>query len=114
MTKLLERNCPIFQKVAQTDSEPINAKISTKKLLLKAQNIKSLLKPYNTYNKLCFETANLDEINLLKQKVTLNVSIKEQGPVLLNSYGNIYIHTLANIRRGLMQGILKGEVSMYS
>jgi hypothetical protein len=46
---------------------------------LKAQNIyiKPLLKPYNAYNKLCFETAYLGEnvINLLKQKVAQNVAI---------------------------------------
>jgi hypothetical protein len=43
----------ILQKVAQT------VKRSTTKLNLKAQNIniKPLLKPQNTYNKSCFETA---------------------------------------------------------
>jgi hypothetical protein len=53
------------------------AKISTTKLYLKAQNIyiKPLLKPSNTYNKPCFETAYLSKnvINLLKQKVAQKV-----------------------------------------
>jgi hypothetical protein len=43
---------------------------------LKAQNI-YILKPSNTYNKPCFETAYLDEnlINLLIQKVAQKVAI---------------------------------------
>ncbi len=48
-------------------------------LNLKAQNIyiKPLLKPYNTYNKLCVETAYLGEnvLNLLQQKLAQNVTI---------------------------------------
>ena len=71
VTRRFEKNCPIFQKVAKTVSKPKNAKISTTKLNLKAQNInnKPLLKPKNTYNKLCFETAYLGEnvINLIQQ-----------------------------------------------
>jgi hypothetical protein len=55
------------------------AKISTTKLNLKVQNIyiKPLLKPQNTYNKLCFETAYLGKnvINLLNQKVAQKVAI---------------------------------------
>jgi hypothetical protein len=55
------------------------AKISTTKLNLKTQNIyiKPLLKPLNTYNKLCFETAYFGKnvINLLKQKVAKKVAI---------------------------------------
>jgi hypothetical protein len=46
---------------------------------LKAQNIyiKTLLKPYNTYNKPCFETAYIDEneINLLKHEVAQRFAI---------------------------------------
>jgi hypothetical protein len=46
---------------------------------LKVQNIyiKPLLKPLNTYNKQCFETAYFGEnvINLVKQKVAQNVII---------------------------------------
>jgi hypothetical protein len=46
---------------------------------LKAQNIfiKPLLKPYNTYDKPCFETTYLGKnvINLFKQKVAQNVAI---------------------------------------
>jgi hypothetical protein len=34
-----KKNCPIFQKAAQTVSKPKKAKISTAKLNLKAQNI---------------------------------------------------------------------------
>ncbi len=59
----LKKNHPIFQKVAQTISKQIKAKISTTKLNLKAQNIyiKPLLKPYNTYDKPCLGTAYLGE-----------------------------------------------------
>jgi hypothetical protein len=44
---------------------------------LKAQNIKPLLKPSNTYNKPCSKTAYLggNVVNLLKQKVSQNVTI---------------------------------------
>jgi hypothetical protein len=46
---------------------------------LKAQNIyiKPLLKPKNSYNKPCFETAYLGEsvINSLQQKVAQNITI---------------------------------------
>jgi hypothetical protein len=79
VTKKMCKKLPIFQKVAQTVSKPKNAKISTTKLNLKDQNIyiKPLLKPWNTYNKPCSETAYLGEnvINLLKQKVDQNVTI---------------------------------------
>jgi hypothetical protein len=75
----LKKNCPIFPKVAQTVSKPKKAKIFETKLNLKAQNIyiKPLLKPYNAYNKPCFETAYLGEnvIHLLQQKVAQNVAI---------------------------------------
>jgi hypothetical protein len=64
----------MFSKVAQTVAQPKNAKIFASKLNLNVQNmyIKQLLKPYNTYDKPCFEIANLGKIvkHLLKQKVT--------------------------------------------
>jgi hypothetical protein len=59
--------------MAQKVTKSKKAKISTTKLNLKTRNIyiKPLLKPLNTHNKPCFETANLGKnvINLLKQKV---------------------------------------------
>jgi hypothetical protein len=68
VTRRLEKNiCQIFQTIAQ--------KVAS----LKTQNIyiKPLLKPYNTYNKPCFETVYLGKnvINLLKQKVAQKVAI---------------------------------------
>jgi hypothetical protein len=79
VTRRFEKNCPIFQKVAPKVSKAKEAKISTIKLNLKAQNIyiKPLFKPKNTYNKPCFETAYLGEnvINLLQQKGTQDITI---------------------------------------
>jgi hypothetical protein len=70
------KNCPTFQKVAQTVSK---AKIFTPKLNLKVQNIyiKLHLNPQDTYNKPSFETDYLGEIeiNLPKQKEAQNVTI---------------------------------------
>jgi len=71
---------PNFSKSCQNSLQAKkNAKISTTKLNLKAQNIyiKPLLKPSNTCNKPCSETAYLGEnvINLLQQKVAQIVSI---------------------------------------
>ncbi len=48
VTRRLEKNCPIFQKVAQTVSNPKKAKISTTKLNLKAHNIYRSLVHYST------------------------------------------------------------------
>jgi hypothetical protein len=50
-----------FQRIAQKVAMSKKTKISTTKLNLKVQNIyfKPLLKPKNTYNKPCFETAYL-------------------------------------------------------
>jgi hypothetical protein len=71
--------CSIFQKVAQKVSKAKKARISTTKLNLKARKIytKPLLKPKNTHNKPCFETAYLGVkvINLFQQKVAQNIAI---------------------------------------
>ncbi len=77
MTRRL-KNRQIFQRMAKKLPSQKRAKISTTKLNLKTQNIyiKPLLKPYNTYNKPCFETAYLGKnVNLLKQKVAQKVTI---------------------------------------
>ncbi len=74
-----KENCQIFQRIAQKVAKSKKAKISTTKLNLKIQNIyiKPLLKPENTHNKPCFESAYLGKnvINLHKQKVAQNVAI---------------------------------------
>ncbi len=79
VTRKFENNSPNFSKSSQNSLQAKKAKISTTKLNLEAKNIyiNPLLKPQNTYNKPCFETAYLCEnvINLLKQKVAQNVAI---------------------------------------
>ncbi len=81
VTRWFENKKQITQlkKVAQKVSKPQNGKISTLKLHLKVQimYIKQILKPWNMYNKSCFETDYLGEnvMNLLKHKVAKNVAI---------------------------------------
>jgi hypothetical protein len=73
VTRLFNKICPIFQKVAKTDSKPKNCQIIYIKSQLESpkclhqttfETLKYLQKP-------CFETTYLDEnvINLLEQKV---------------------------------------------
>jgi hypothetical protein len=58
--RILGKICPNFQKVAKTSFQ---AKKPKSKFVLKVQigYIKALFKPQNTYNKPCFETAQLGE-----------------------------------------------------
>jgi hypothetical protein len=69
----IRKNAQFFKKLPKKSPSQKKAKISTTKLILKAQNIyiKPLFKPLNTHNEPCFETGYLGEnvINLLKQKV---------------------------------------------
>jgi hypothetical protein len=68
VTRRLEKNCQIFQRIAQKSSSQKKPKISTTKLNLKTQNI--YIKPHLKPLKPCFETVYLGKkvINLLKQK----------------------------------------------
>ncbi len=79
VTRRLEKNRQIFQRIAQKVTKSKKAKIFTTKFNLKVQNIyiKPIFKPKNTYNKPSFETAYLGKnvINLLKQKVAQKVKI---------------------------------------
>jgi hypothetical protein len=72
----LKKNCPIFQKVAQTVSKPKKAKNTQYKAQLeKPKHLhQTTFETLKYYNKPCFETAYLGEnvLNLLKQKVTKN------------------------------------------
>jgi hypothetical protein len=58
---IIRKNAQYLDKVAKTVGKTKKAKISTSKLNFKVQNIyiKPILKPEDTYNKPCFETAYL-------------------------------------------------------
>jgi hypothetical protein len=60
---MIEKKSPNFLKSSRNSGQAKNAKISASKLNSKAQNIfiKPHLKPLNTYNKPCLETAHLVE-----------------------------------------------------
>jgi hypothetical protein len=58
---MIEKKSPNFLKNSQNSGRAKNAKISASKLNSKVRNsfIKSHLKPLNTYNQPCLETAHL-------------------------------------------------------
>jgi hypothetical protein len=79
VTRRFEKNHPIFQKVAQTVSKSKKGQNIYNKTQFESQKHlhQTPFETLNTYNKPCFETAYLGEnvINLLKQKVSQNVTI---------------------------------------
>jgi hypothetical protein len=76
--RMIGKKWPIFKKSCQNSYQAKNVKISTSKF-----NLNSIIPTFNpfwnlnTYNKPCFETANIFKkvLYLLKQKVTQNITI---------------------------------------
>jgi hypothetical protein len=61
MVSIVPKNCPFFKSSQNSGQAKKTAKILASNLNLKVQNIymKPPFKPYNIYNKPCFETAYL-------------------------------------------------------